>query len=664
MIDFKDLVRKNYSIIILFSILFLFFLQALSDLVERIYAFALLNLEPDENILGLLFFLSPVVLLFFGKKFPEIAMLIVGEIMIISRLIEPLVTKQGIYILAGLTVGSFLIFLPAFFGRTKDKNKNIGLNLGISLAIAVSLSILFRTFNASIDVSQYKLGQIIGWILGLIASFILFGYFLTEKEMETKAEEIETKASFWKILGLTIGIFSIFVVLWFVFMSPTVISRWTEGDYIGIIVGILSMIAISVTVKMWRPDIINKIKTWMLWVWNGLFCLSLTLTVLVHQLRFPDDQALYPIIAPQTAWFHQIPLALMIISSPIIYLDFLYLTREIITLKPSTRKLGGAFAIGGLYLVVMLFIQILPNLWGYLEPISPGFRDKYWLAFLVPSLLIGLATILVKKESLNLGKIKRSYNSKIITVVILGMIFVGTLIGAFVTAPKPDYTATGKTSLIIMTYNIQQGVNVSGDRNYDGQLELIQSIDPDIIGLQECDPTRISGGNLDVIRYFATKLNMYSYYGPKTVTNTYGCAILSKFPISNAESFFMYSDIEQVGSSQVQITVGSSIFNVFVNHPDGDEDITTVYQQEEMLSRTTGLSNIIFMGDFNFRAYSQEYNLTLAAGLEDSWSLRWGSPADDRIDHIFLSTGRTVLGAQYIEEGQSDHPAYWIEMQL
>ncbi|MCG3221068.1 MAG: endonuclease/exonuclease/phosphatase family protein, partial [Candidatus Heimdallarchaeota archaeon] len=598
MIDFKDLVRKNYSIIILFSILFLFFLQALSDLVERIYAFALLNLEPDENILGLLFFLSPVVLLFFGKKFPEIAMLIVGEIMIISRLIEPLVTKQGIYILAGLTVGSFLIFLPAFFGRTKDKNKNIGLNLGISLAIAVSLSILFRTFNASIDVSQYKLGQIIGWILGLIASFILFGYFLTEKEMETKAEEIETKASFWKILGLTIGIFSIFVVLWFVFMSPTVISRWTEGDYIGIIVGILSMIAISVTVKMWRPDIINKIKTWMLWVWNGLFCLSLTLTVLVHQLRFPDDQALYPIIAPQTAWFHQIPLALMIISSPIIYLDFLYLTREIITLKPSTRKLGGAFAIGGLYLVVMLFIQILPNLWGYLEPISPGFRDKYWLAFLVPSLLIGLATILVKKESLNLGKIKRSYNSKIITVVILGMIFVGTLIGAFVTAPKPDYTATGKTSLIIMTYNIQQGVNVSGDRNYDGQLELIQSIDPDIIGLQECDPTRISGGNLDVIRYFATKLNMYSYYGPKTVTNTYGCAILSKFPISNAESFFMYSDIEQVGSSQVQITVGSSIFNVFVNHPDGDEDITTVYQQEEMLSRTTGLSNIIFMGDF------------------------------------------------------------------
>ncbi len=158
---------------------------------------------------------------------------------------------------------------------------------------------------------------------------------------------------------------------------------------------------------------------------------------------------------------------------------------------------------------------------------------------------------------------------------------------------------------------------------------------------------------------------MYSYYGPKTVTNTYGCAILSKFPISNAESFFMFSDQEQIGSAEAQITVGTSIFNVFVNHPaGGDEPITTIYQQQEMLTRIEGLSNVIFMGDFNFRPYDQEYNLTIAAGLEDSWVLRWGSPAEERIDHIFLSTGKTVLGAQYIEEGPSDHPAYWIEMQL
>jgi endonuclease/exonuclease/phosphatase family metal-dependent hydrolase len=664
MSKFKELARKNYSIIILFTILLLFFLQALSDLVERIYAFALLNLEPDENILGLLFFFSPLALLFFRKKLPELAMLIIGEIMIIARLIEPLVKKQGIYILAGLTVAGFLVFLPSFYRKVKNENKNTSINLSISLAFAISLSILFRTFNASIDVSQYRYGQIIGLILGIIASLILFSYYFPERNAEQEVKDFNEKASFWKILGLVLGIFSLFVVLWFVFMSPTVIARWTEGDYIGIIVGIISMIAISVTVKLWRPDLLNKIKTWMIWIWNGLFCISLTLTIAVHQIRFPADHTLYPIVAPQTMWYHQIPLAIMIITSPIIYLDFLYLSKEIVALKPSNRKLGGAFAIGGLYLIVMLFFQILPNIWGYLEPISPGFRDKYWLAFLVPSLLLGLATILVKKETLKLGDIKREYRTKILTIIVLGLIFVSTLVGAFVTAPKPDYSATGKTTLRIMTYNIQQGVNVTGDRNYDGQLELIRSINPDIIGLQECDPARISGGNLDVVRYFAAKLNMYSYYGPKTVTNTYGCAILSKFPISDEESFFLFSDQEQIGSAQVKITIGSTIFNVLVNHPAGDEDITTVYQQEEMLTRVEGLTNVIFMGDFNFRPYSQEYNLTLAADLEDSWVLRWGTPALDRIDHIFLSTGEIVTLAEYIEEGPSDHPAYWIEMQL
>jgi endonuclease/exonuclease/phosphatase family metal-dependent hydrolase len=182
--------------------------------------------------------------------------------------------------------------------------------------------------------------------------------------------------------------------------------------------------------------------------------------------------------------------------------------------------------------------------------------------------------------------------------------------------------------------------------------------------MQECDPTRISGGNLDVVRYFAERLNMYSYYGPKTVTNTYGCAILSKFEITNAYSFYMSSDQEQIGSAQAQITVGTTVFNVAVHHPAGDSNQIRIDQNLEMLTQVEGLSNVIFMGDFNYRPYTQMYNDTLIAGLVDSYNLMYGTPALDNIDHIFMSSGITVLDAQYIEEGQSDHPAYWIEIQL
>jgi len=572
-----------------------------------------------------------------------------------------------VYIFAGFSVASFIIFFPGFITRIKDQEQDIGLRLAIGLTIAVALSILFRTVNASADISQYRWGQIIGWILGIIATLKLLGMFFKTKEESKPSiekEEKKEKANFGKILGLTIGLFSIFIVIWFAFMSPTVISRWTEGDYVGIIIGLLVMFAITITVMIWKPDILSSIKSWALWIWNGVFALSLTLSVLAHQLRFPDDPSVYPIIAPTTAWYHQIGLVIMIISSPIIFIDFMLLTRELIRIKPKPMKMGGSFTLGGLFIIIMLFVQILPNVWGYLPPISYGFRDKYWLAFFIPGLLITLAILLVKKETIKLEHITKDLKPKILITSIFGIIFIATIVGGFIATPRPNYSAQGKTSLVILTYNIQQGVNVSGDRNYDGQLELIRQLDPDIIGLQECDPTRISGGNLDVVRYFAERLNMYSYYGPKTVTNTYGCAILSKFPISNAYSFFMSSDQEQIGSAQAQITVGTTTFNVAVHHPAGDSGQIRVDQNLEMLTQVEGLSNVIFMGDFNYKPYTQMYNDTLSAGLVDSYGVMYGIPALDNIDHIFLSSGATVLDAQYIEEGQSDHPAYWIEIQL
>jgi len=208
-------------------------------------------------------------------------------------------------------------------------------------------------------------------------------------------------------------------------------------------------------------------------------------------------------------------------------------------------------------------------------------------------------------------------------------------VGAFVTAPHPTTPDETKTSLIIMTYNIRQSVNNTGEKNYDGQLELIRSVNPDIIALQECDPARIFGGNSDVVRYFADKLNMYSYRGSKTVTNTYGTAILSQYSITNVPALFLYSTHQQVGTTQAQIVINSILtFNVFSNHPAARGDDAKRWQIEELLSVASGLENVLFCGDFNFRPYSEPYNLTTSV-FEDSWTQRWSTAATDRIDHIF-----------------------------
>ncbi len=51
--------------------MFLFFIQLVGDLIESIYMLDLLNLELDEKVLGLLFLLTPFILLVFRHKVPN-----------------------------------------------------------------------------------------------------------------------------------------------------------------------------------------------------------------------------------------------------------------------------------------------------------------------------------------------------------------------------------------------------------------------------------------------------------------------------------------------------------------------------------------------------------------------------------------------------------------
>ncbi|MBY9002279.1 MAG: hypothetical protein KGD64_15270, partial [Candidatus Heimdallarchaeota archaeon] len=94
MVDFKDLIKNNYSELILFSIIFLFFMQMISDLGERIYDYALLGLKPTLHLLALLFLFSSIALLFFRKTISDMVLFIVGEIIIVTRLIEPLLKGE------------------------------------------------------------------------------------------------------------------------------------------------------------------------------------------------------------------------------------------------------------------------------------------------------------------------------------------------------------------------------------------------------------------------------------------------------------------------------------------------------------------------------------------------------------------------------------------
>ena len=192
---------------------------------------------------------------------------------------------------------------------------------------------------------------------------------------------------------------------------------------------------------------------------------------------------------------------------------------------------------------------------------------------------------------------------------------------------------------------------------------MIRSQDPDVVGLVENDTNRIANGNADVVRYFADRLDMYSYYGPETVVGTFGVALLSKYPIEQARTVYHYSAREQEATVEAQITVGGRTFNVYVTHLASEDKDENLAQMIEILEMVQGKENVILLGDFNFRPDTPQYGLATET-LDDSWLLRWpegtieqGIDPTRRIDHIFVSPGTQVADSRYLPSTESDHPA-------
>jgi endonuclease/exonuclease/phosphatase family metal-dependent hydrolase len=239
-----------------------------------------------------------------------------------------------------------------------------------------------------------------------------------------------------------------------------------------------------------------------------------------------------------------------------------------------------------------------------------------------------------------------------------------SVFAAVLTQGRPA-PASIRSVLRVMTFNLQQGYNASGTRNFAGQLEQIRQIGPDLLGLQESDTARVAGGHSDVVRYLADRLNFHSYYGPRTVTGTFGIALLSRYPIAAARTFYLPSTGEQTGAIVAQISVGEKSYHVVVTHLGNGGPII---QQRDVLKLVAGKPNAILLGDFNLTPADEAYRLTVA-GLEDAWlaarERNVGSERldlDDRIDHVFVSPGTRVLRAEYRRAGASDHPVLCAEI--
>jgi len=655
--------KKSYSIALTFGIFFLFSIQVAGTLVESIYILDLMNTALDEKALGVLFFFSPILLLPFRfKKTDRWAWVAFGPLFL-ARGLTPYLDTLGRMLASGIGTGAALIlFVFLMRAHPKDGDRTqTGLWISAGLALAVVLSVFLRTMGYGLDYSLTPGGSWLGWGLGL-----LFGYLLTGLDWDYESEKERAKGG---VVPAISGIFMVLSLVYFAFSAPAVISRWTEGNYELIVITVSLLTAGWGLLADRYPGMFGRLSGRLLLLWNILFTLALTGTLLAHRVSFPQAPESPAVVVGAPTLVQQIPLVLMLLLFPVIFVDMGIFFNRVRVANPSPRALVPGMLLGSLALVLLVFMHIFTNVWGYIEPVSPWFRNKFWLPYL---LMAGIVTLLIgsrrgvreEVEENRSGVFNWGWSA------LLGVLFLGTAVSAIMTTRVGTFEAD-QSSLLVMTYNIQQANDENGERSYDRQLALIRQVSPDIVALQESDSTRVSLNNNDYARYYAGKLGYYSYFGPKTVTGTYGTALLSKYPLRNTHTVFSYSSQDEIGTTVAEIEVGGRFITIYNVHPAGSDTAKLVFA-ETLLEQSRDDANVIALGDYNLRDYEEAYQL-IDSVYVNAWTSVYPSEVgsdgtdmsgDNRIDHIFFSPHLSVRNPVYVlpPESATDHPVHWAEI--
>lgn len=363
----------------------------------------------------------------------------------------------------------------------------------------------------------------------------------------------------------------------------------------------------------------------------------------------------------------------MLVLSPVLFVNISFFSINSSKEKPSMKGIASSYTLAGLFTIIMILMLIFTNVWGYVEPISLFFRNKFYLPFLLIGIGIIIPCLMQFRKTVSLEENDQTpqTNFNFFNIIAAGVLLIICIFSLIATPPKPESIVTDKDELTLMAYNCQQGVDIHGNINADDQVKLLKSIDADVIALQESDTARISIGNFDVVKYFADNLNYYSYYGPKTVTGTYGTAILSKYPLQNTRSIFTYSNQDEVGTTFAEITYNGKKVGIASVHPCGNDNSDQAFT-DTLIETLSEYDYVVSMGDYNMRETEACYS-QITEALNDSWKVLWSNPGEanapevsDRIDYIFLSDNFEVIKSEYIPSPQSetDHPAHWCVVQF
>jgi endonuclease/exonuclease/phosphatase family metal-dependent hydrolase len=156
--------------------------------------------------------------------------------------------------------------------------------------------------------------------------------------------------------------------------------------------------------------------------------------------------------------------------------------------------------------------------------------------------------------------------------------------------------------LRVVSYNIHQGICRNGERDPARVAEVIRTLAPDVVGLQEVD-NRYGSGKPNQLEYLAQTLRMWAVAGPtlSRADGDYGNALLSRYPIRTVRRFDLsFPRREPRGALDVEINVVGNPVRIVVTHL-GLRPAERRYQVEKLLQvyEASSVRPLVLAGDFN-----------------------------------------------------------------
>jgi endonuclease/exonuclease/phosphatase family metal-dependent hydrolase len=642
--------------IILFAIFFLFLIQLWGMLTEGIYRLSLIKLSSGTEMLFLAFLFAPLLVLFLPGNQTKRTLVTCTVLAFVARLLLPFLGLTSAAAVAGFGTGAGLIALTILLsGPFRLPGDAAALGIGLALLGSIAL----RAWGSSLDFSMTIPGTVI--TLALMAVAV---YELRARGWGDHQALPQDRPGVFKALFATVGLFANFLFLYLAFFNPAVMSAWIDANYAIII----TLVVLGWTAMLLiRPAVPHRGS---LILANALFATSLAGTLYLYTPAFPTTPESPALTVTPPSFFGQLPLFLACLLSPVIYFNLRTLFDHAWTRTP--RGMAIPVLLGALLMMTLTLMLIYTNVWGYVGPIGESLRGKFYLPFLLAG-AVSLVTIAVSARYDFMRGVA-------VRPALVGTVAAIALIGVFARGYATSDDAIEEPRLTILTYNMQQGSAEEGDINWQAQLDFIKAVNADIIGLQESDSPRPSGGGVDPSRYFADALGYHRYFGPATVGGTYGTAILSRFPLENPRTFYTFSDEDEIGTAVAEVEVLGSRIAFFNSHPAGGKEAKQAHV-DALVDRVREYDHIIAVGDYNFRQDSPWY-ATVADVLIDPWLQlhpdatgprhpaigQTDPPSEEpldmtrRIDHIFLSDTFNIEEAWYVPVPQSetDHPAHWV----